>query len=150
MKDLNQKTYRFKVGDRVRTLPVQSYSEVANELYANKDAIVTAVLFPFGLHMQYEVTYDEPFYDHGYLCRKHCFYDFDNALALREADAKKFHEVAITDKATGEIIDNLKDVEKVLRVENLITGEIVTKITRRGNRTFKYDNREYDIRIIDK
>lgn len=62
----------------------------------------------------------------------------------------KLYEVAITDKLTGEVVDGFNDVEEVERTENLITGETVTYITRKGNRTFKYKNSTYDITIFNK
>ena len=70
------------VGDKVKTLPVASYTEDANRVYANREAIVTAIHFPFGLHMQYEVEFLEPIFDHGYQVKNHYYYDFDNALEL--------------------------------------------------------------------
>lgn len=74
----------FHVGDRVKTLLVASYSDEANRVYANREAIVTTIHFPFGLHKQYEVEFLEPFLDHGYEVKKHYYYDFDNALELIE------------------------------------------------------------------
>lgn len=60
----------------------------------------------------------------------------------------KLYKVTITDKSTGEVVLNLNDVEEVLRTEDLISGEIVTRITRKGNRTSKYENNIYNITIL--
>lgn len=70
----------FKIGDKVKTLPVESYTELANKLYSNRNAVVVEISFPFGLHKQYKVQFDEPFTDHGYIVTTKYYYDFDNAL----------------------------------------------------------------------
>lgn len=72
----------FRVGDRVKTLPVATYTDDANRVYSNREAVVTALHFPFRLHMQYEVEFLEPFFDYGYQVKNHYYYDFDNALEL--------------------------------------------------------------------
>lgn len=73
----------FKVGDKVRTLAVKSRTELANELYANRNATIIEVCHPFGLHTQYKVKFDEPFYDYGYIVENDYYYDWENGLTLR-------------------------------------------------------------------
>lgn len=72
----------FHVGDRVKTLPVASYTDLANMVYAGREAVIVAIHSPFGLHTQYEVEYVKPFLYLGCDFRTHSFYDFDNALEL--------------------------------------------------------------------
>ena len=74
----------FKVGDKVRTLPLKHNTDDANRMYANRDATVVAIHYPFGLHKQYKVEFDEPFFDHGYEVKTHYYYDWENALVLRQ------------------------------------------------------------------
>ena len=70
----------FHVGDRVKTRPVSSYTDHANSVYSNREAVVTAIHFPFGLHIQYKVKFVEPFFDFGCEVKTHYYYDFDDAL----------------------------------------------------------------------
>lgn len=73
----------FKVGDKVRTLPVESRTDCANKIYANRNAVITEISYPFGLAVCYRIKYDEPFYDYGYKVATHYYYDYENGLALR-------------------------------------------------------------------
>ena len=82
----------FRVGDRVKTLPVRSYTDDANRLLANRDAVVTAIHYPFGLHTQYEIEFVEPFFDHGYEVKTKYYYDFDNALELIERSNEQVND----------------------------------------------------------
>ena len=72
----------LKIGDRVKTLPVESHTDEANKLYAHREAIITDIRSPFGLHTQYIVEFIEPFTYLGYIISGHFYYDFDNALEL--------------------------------------------------------------------
>lgn len=74
----------FKVGDKIKTLPVKSNTDLANELYAGRNGTIESISFPYGLHKQYKIRYDEPFYDHGYKVEVHYYYDWENGFELRE------------------------------------------------------------------
>ena len=73
----------FKIGDRVKTLAVESRTELANKVYANRNATIIEICRPFGLHTQYKVKFDESFYDYGYIVETHYYYDWENGLILR-------------------------------------------------------------------
>ena len=74
----------FKVEDKVKTLAVESRTDYANKIYANRNATVIEICHPFGLHTQYKVKFDEPFNDHGYAVENHYYYDWENGLVLRD------------------------------------------------------------------
>ncbi len=70
----------FNVGDRVRTLAVETRTDHANSIYAGKTGIITEISFPVGIAACYKVEFDEPFYDFGYVVRYVFYYDFENGL----------------------------------------------------------------------
>ena len=72
----------FKIGDKVKTLPVSSYTEESNKFYSGRIATIESISFPYGLHMQYIIRFEKPLYDHGYKVETHYYYDFDNGLEL--------------------------------------------------------------------
>jgi len=77
-----EKNTMLKVGDKVKTLPISTNTDSANRVYANREAIIKDICFPYGLHKQYIIEFVEPFMDHGYLVTGHYYYDFQNGLEL--------------------------------------------------------------------
>ena len=63
---------------------------------------------------------------------------------------KSLYEVAVSNKLTGEVIHEIKDVEEVEKIESLATGDIKMRIITADGRAFKYDNSEYDVYIFKK
>ncbi len=72
----------LRVGDRMKTLPAKSLTDEANKLYAHREAVITDIRSPFGLHTQYIVEFVEPITHLGYTISGNFYYDFDNALEL--------------------------------------------------------------------
>lgn len=73
----------FKVGDKVRTLPVKYRTDYANKIESGRNATIEKISFPYGLQKQYIIRYDEPYYDHGYKVETSFYYDWENGLELR-------------------------------------------------------------------
>ena len=67
----------FVRGDKIRIISTTSS-------YTGKTGTVEDIRYPFGLHCQYIIRFDEPFYEYGYKVETTFFYDFENAIELRK------------------------------------------------------------------
>ena len=70
----------FRVGDHVKTLAVETRTDLANGLYAGRTAIITEISCPFGIAVCYRIKFDKPFYYLGYMVETHFYYDYENGL----------------------------------------------------------------------
>lgn len=55
------------------------------------------------------------------------------------------YEVSVVERATGEELQHLKDVEELERIENLLTGEVKIRIETHQGRCFRYSESEYEV-----
>ena len=72
----------FKVGDRVRTLPVKCNSDLANSVYAGRTGVITDINYDCLQGICYHVKYDEELSFQGYPIAGHYYFEYENGLEL--------------------------------------------------------------------